>query len=74
MEPGYSKLLLNECVVADKQPALQHTAMDLMMMAMAAGQERTESQWRELITSVGLKISGIWSKGYGNESIIEIVK
>jgi len=74
MEPGYSKILLNEIVVANSEPHLQHTAMDLQMMAMASGEERTESEWRKLISSVGLQVTGIWSQGQGNESIIEIVK
>ena len=43
------------------------------MMALAAAQERSESQWRELINSVGLEIAGIWIKGDGNQSIIEVV-
>jgi hypothetical protein len=73
MKPGYSKLLINEIVVDDDNPHSQHTALDLQMMAMAAGMERTKSQWEELLGSVGLKINGIWSKGLANESIIEII-
>jgi hypothetical protein len=74
MEPTYSKLLINEIVVADHEPLAQHTAMDLQMMAMAAGLERSESQWKDLFASVGLQINGIWNKGQGNESVIEIEK
>jgi len=73
MEPGYSKLLLNEAVLTDQQASWQHTSLDIHMMALAASQERTETQWRELISSAGLRITGIWGKGKGNESIIEIV-
>lgn len=74
MDEGYSKLLLNEIVVSDKEPVAQHTAMDLQMMAMAAGMERSESEWKALLGSVGLRINGIWSKGVGNESVIEVLK
>ena len=73
MKDRYSKILLDENVIADQNPSWQHTSMDFYMMALAAAQERTESQWRKLISSVGLEIAGIWFKGDGNQSIIEIV-
>lgn len=71
MEPGYSRILIHECVVADRNPSWRHTALDIHMMALFSTQERTESEWRELLGSVGLKITGIWSKGTGNLSLIE---
>ncbi|KAI9686054.1 MAG: hypothetical protein M1822_004037 [Bathelium mastoideum] len=73
MKPGYSKILLNECVVADENPAWQHTSLDTQMLVITAAQERTESQWHKLIASAGLKVAGIWTKGKGNEGIIEVV-
>ena len=72
MEPGYSKILINECVVADQGAACEHTSVDLTMMALAAARERTEKEWRDLIDRAGLRIGGIWSKGTGNESLIEV--
>ena len=73
MEPGYSKILIHECVVADRNPPWQHTALDIYMMALFATQERTEREWRELLSSVGLRVTGIWSKGTGNLSLIEVM-
>lgn len=73
MTPGYSKILIHECVVADRGACWQHTALDLYMMALFATQERTESEWRALLESVGLRITGIWSKGSGNLSLIEVM-
>ena len=71
MEPGYSKILIHECVVADRDASWQHTALDICMMALFSTQERTEREWRELLDSVGLRVTGIWSKGKGNLSLIE---
>ncbi|KAL8826814.1 MAG: hypothetical protein Q9191_003565 [Dirinaria sp. TL-2023a] len=71
LEPGYSKILIHECVLADRDAAWQHTALDIYMMAAFAAQERTEREWRELLSSVGLTVTGIWSKGVGNLSLIE---
>ncbi|KAL9620723.1 MAG: hypothetical protein Q9160_004736 [Pyrenula sp. 1 TL-2023] len=71
MEPGYSKVLIHECVIADRDASWQHTGLDIYMMALFSAQERTEREWRELLESVGLKVTGIYSKGVGNLSLIE---
>ncbi|KAF2822681.1 putative O-methyltransferase [Ophiobolus disseminans] len=74
MEPGYSSILISDCVLADKNAAWQHISLDFHMMALASSQERTEAEWYALIESCdGLKIAGIYSKGQGNESLIEVV-
>ncbi|KAI0100579.1 S-adenosyl-L-methionine-dependent methyltransferase [Nemania sp. FL0031] len=72
MEPGYSRILISDCVVANEKAAWQHASLDIFMMALASAQERTERQWYDLIESCGLKILGIYSKGVGNESLIEV--
>lgn len=72
MEPGYSKILLSDNVVGNQHADWQHLALDLHMMAVASSHERTESEWQELIGSCGLRIVGIYSKGKGNESLIEV--
>ncbi|CAD6594481.1 MAG: hypothetical protein ASARMPREDX12_009039 [Alectoria sarmentosa] len=73
MKHEYSKILLDENVVADHGASWQHTSLDFYMMALAGAHERTESQWKELLSSVGLEIAGIWIKGDGNQSLIEVV-
>ena len=42
------------------------------MMAQASAHERTETEWRKLIESCGLKVNGIYTKGEHNESLIEV--
>ncbi|ETS84275.1 hypothetical protein PFICI_02300 [Pestalotiopsis fici W106-1] len=73
MEPGYSKILINDCIVEDEGAAWQHVALDMFMMAQLAARERTEREWHALIESCGLKIVGIYNKGQGNEGLIEVV-
>ncbi|KAF2828188.1 S-adenosyl-L-methionine-dependent methyltransferase [Ophiobolus disseminans] len=73
MKPGYSKLLINENVLKDVGAPWQQTSLDWTMMAMLVNRERTESQWRELFESVGLRIEGIWAKDVTSESVIEVV-
>ena len=73
MEKGYSKILINENVVPDVGASWKITSLDWFMMALAASSERTEAQWRDLLRSVGLRISGIWTKAPGVESLIEAI-
>ena len=72
MEPGYSKILINENVLPESGASWQMTSLDWTMMAMAGSAERTEKQWRKLIGSVGLRVSGIWTKDPAYESLIEV--
>ena len=71
MEKGYSKLLINELVVPDKAATWSVTSMDWLMLALGAVRERTESDWRDLLESVGLKTVKIWTWEQGTESLIE---
>ena len=73
MKKGYSKVLINENVVPDVGASWQITSLDWFMMGLAQSRERTESQWRDLLMSAGLKIVGIWKKEAYSESLIEAV-
>ena len=73
MTPGYSKILLNELVIPDIGCGIIAAQMDMTMMACAASEERSESQWQNILGSVGLKIEKIWTNVPEAESIIESV-
>jgi len=75
MRPGYSKLLLNESILPDQNCSPYYAAMDINMMCILAGIERSRTQWTGLIESAGLHIERIWnSPEAGNEEgIIEVV-
>ena len=73
MQKGYSKVLINENVVPDQGASWQITSLDWFMMGLAQSRERTETQWRDLLMSAGLKIVGIWTKEAHVESLIEAV-
>lgn len=72
MKKGYSRLLINEIVLHDSEVPLYSAAVDVQMMAIWGGIERTEIQWRQLLYSVGLKIVDIWVVEEGADSIIEV--
>ncbi|KAJ5195583.1 uncharacterized protein N7498_009021 [Penicillium cinerascens] len=73
MAPNYSRILIVDFVLPDTETPLMQASLDIQMMSIGAGVERSERQWRDLLHSVGLEISGIWSQSPGMESVIEAV-
>ncbi|KAI4173394.1 MAG: hypothetical protein LQ343_002926 [Gyalolechia ehrenbergii] len=73
MKKGYSRLLINEWVLSDTNSSLLAAMMDINMMCLFAGTERTRSQWDALLGSAGLKIVKLWGPGQETESLIEAV-
>ena len=74
MEPGYSKILINEWVVPDTGSALIPALLDIQRLAVFSGMERTQTHWRELLESVGLVIVNFYTIGKGMEDLIEAVR
>ena len=73
MTPGISRVLINEAVVSLQDSGHFPTHSDFNMMSICAGVERTETQWEQLLGSVGLEITKIWTGEGETESIIEAV-
>ncbi|KAF9891627.1 hypothetical protein FE257_003638 [Aspergillus nanangensis] len=74
MDPDYSRILIVDFVLPDTNAPLLQASLDIQMMSIGAGVERSERQWRELLQGVGLKINGLWSGSPGMESVIEAVR
>lgn len=72
LTPGYSKILINELMVLDQGADSFSTSVDMLMMIFHSSWERQEKQWRELIESVGLKVTRIWPCGGAPEKLIEV--
>ena len=70
MESGVSRLLINEFVLSKTRVPLLPATLDIMMMCICAGVERTERHWREILDSVGLEVVKIWTTD-GVEAVIE---
>ncbi|USW50672.1 Putative O-methyltransferase domain, S-adenosyl-L-methionine-dependent methyltransferase [Septoria linicola] len=72
MKPGYSKLIINDWIVPEKDPHPFMCSQDLVMMHLGGGEERTETRHREAINTAGLRVTGIFRPGDRiSESVIE---
>ncbi|KAL8708122.1 MAG: hypothetical protein Q9220_006976 [cf. Caloplaca sp. 1 TL-2023] len=71
MHPAFSKLLISEFILADTDTGLFPATLDIQMMGLHAGMERSESQWRSLLEAAGLKIVRVWQEVRGGEGVIE---
>lgn len=74
MDKDYSILLINDYVVPKIGASAHTAAMDIQMMSLSAGMERTESQWIDLLRMSGLSLVKIWYSKTGSESVIEATK
>lgn len=72
MEKGYSRLLIHESFISSQRPAAQVTTSDLTMMACLSSKERSEDDWRQLISDSGLSLVQIWKSVRSIDSIIEV--
>lgn len=66
-----SRLLINEFVLPNTGAGQLQASLDIMMMMLVSGLERTEMQWRDLLDSVGLEVVRIWSIMPEVEAVIE---
>ncbi|EAW14278.1 putative O-methyltransferase [Aspergillus clavatus NRRL 1] len=71
MDAEYSRIIIADFVLPDTNASLLQASMDIQMMSIGAGVERSERQWRELLHSVGLEIREIRGGSPGMESVIE---
>ena len=71
MRYEYSKLLISELVLPKNGASLFSASLDIQMMGLHAGMERSELQWRKLLDLEGLEIVKIWQLVSGGECVIE---
>lgn len=70
-KPGYSKLLIYEIMLPKKGATTVQTTIDILLMKVTSGMERTEEQWRRLLGQAGFKIIGVSRHPTAVESVIE---
>ena len=73
LRPGYSRLLINDNVIPETGASPSSVALDMQMMALHVGMERTKEQWLSLLGRAGLRVIKVWERG-GQEGIVEAEK
>lgn len=71
MTRGYSKLLIFEWILPAKGVPLYPALLDVNMMALLNGRERTEEDWTVLLVAAGLKVIKIHRISPHEEGLIE---
>ena len=72
-----SRLLINECVLAETGTPLFPAQLDISKMIMHASMERTRKQWEISLGASGLKVVKVHTPKearQGSESLIEAIK
>lgn len=71
MVRGYSKLLIFEWILPAREVPLFPALLDINMMALLNGRERTETQWTALLNAAGLRVINFHHVGPDEEGLIE---
>ncbi|EMC94871.1 hypothetical protein BAUCODRAFT_565242 [Baudoinia panamericana UAMH 10762] len=75
MKPGYSRILINDNVLLDRNCSVVSAASDMAMLTVLSGKERTKAEWQELIGKVdGLEIEDFYVMEEGGRGVVEIVR
>lgn len=73
MDTKSSRLLIHDFVLSDVNCGPMEASVDLMMMTVCDGKERTEADWQELLGKAGFKIEKIHRAQVGTSAVIEAV-
>lgn len=71
MQPGYSKLIINEHVLASSGAHWEATSKDVLMLALFGSKERSLPEWEVLLEEAGLRVCDVWSIDQRQQSVIE---
>ena len=71
MVPGYSRLIVANMVMADENVPLRHSGLDIAMLFLHSGSQRSEVEWRHLLEGSGFKVIRIWLPPGDGDGIIE---
>lgn len=71
MVPGYSKLLVADLVMDDHYAPLRQSGLDIAMLFLHSGRQRTDTESRQLLESSGFTVKKIWLPQGDSDGIIE---
>ena len=70
----HSRILIDEIVLLDRGENLVLATIDVQMMLLHDGKERSHSQWKALLQSVQppLEIAKVWKLAGDEQDILEV--
>ncbi|KAF2726271.1 S-adenosyl-L-methionine-dependent methyltransferase [Polychaeton citri CBS 116435] len=71
MTPGYSKLIVCNIILPEGNVPLRQSCLDVAMLYMHSGQQRTQEEFRELFETAGLKVTKFWLPPGDGDGIVE---
>ena len=71
MTRGYSKLLISNIIMKDNQPPSRQLDMDITMLVLSGGSQRTEEEWTTLLDLAGLGVVKFWLPPGDQNGIVE---
>jgi len=73
MTEGYRKLLIIGNMIPTKGAHCISMGLDMLVMAVFSGAERTEKNGNEILIKAGFDLVQIWTYELGTESLVEAV-
>ena len=71
MVPGYSRLIISECVLRSTGNDLKPVGFDSIMGYALAARERTMEEFGILVETSRMKVVGSWEAPDGGEGVVE---
>lgn len=71
MIPEYSKIIIGNIILPDENVPLRNSSLDMVMLFLHSGSQRSESEWRELIEGAGLRLVNVWYPPGDGDGILE---
>jgi hypothetical protein len=71
MLPGYSKLLVGNVILPDENVPLRQSGLDIAMLFMHSGSQRSEAEWRALLEEAGFHVRKVWQPDGDGDGVIE---
>ena len=70
MIPGYSKLLIGNIILPDENVPLRASGLDIAMLFMHSGAQRSEVEWHALLQEAGFQVTKVWLPEGDGDGII----
>lgn len=73
MTPGYSKIVVANIVLPEMNVPIRQSGLDMAMLLLHSGQQRSASEFTRLFEEAGLEIVKIWYPPGDGDGIVEAI-